>query len=247
MCAPCDLTRSGGFHPAGAIVLCQNHPGSKRHLEDTLTHELIHMYDHCKFNVDWHNLRHHACSEVSPWNRFFFLSSFLLLTDCALQKIRANSLSGDCRYMRELGRGHVSFTKQHQVVPPMLAISVLTPPFLSFDPCPPRPLHFWMGTQACVRRRAILSVRANPKCPDEATAARAVNEVWESCFTDTRPFDEVRQSGFVRVCVMDDVSSHADLLDRFTIIGLEEDPPIGEIGQRSGVFMYHTASPGGCI
>ena len=66
MCAPCDLTRSGGFHPAGAIVLCQNHPGSKRHAEDTLTHELIHMYDHCKFNVDWHNLRHHACSEVSP-------------------------------------------------------------------------------------------------------------------------------------------------------------------------------------
>jgi len=135
VCAPCDLSRSGGFHPAGAIVLCQNHPNSKRHMEDTLTHELVHMYDHCKFNVDWHNLRHHACSEI-----------------------RANSLSGDCRYMRELGRGHVSFTKQHQ---------------------------------ACVRRRAILSVRANPKCPDEATAARAVNEVWESCFNDTRPFDEI--------------------------------------------------------
>ncbi|KAF8551099.1 hypothetical protein OG21DRAFT_1598597 [Imleria badia] len=135
MCTPCDLTRSGGFHPAGAIVLCQNHPSSKRQMEDTLTHELVHMYDHCKFNVDWHNLRHHACSEI-----------------------RANSLSGDCRYMRELGRGHVSFTKQHQ---------------------------------ACVRRRAILSVRANPNCPDEATAARAVNEVWESCFNDTRPFDEI--------------------------------------------------------
>jgi inner membrane protease ATP23 len=34
-------------------------------MEDTLTHELVHMYDHCKFNVDWKNLRHHACSEVS--------------------------------------------------------------------------------------------------------------------------------------------------------------------------------------
>lgn len=64
ICTPCDLTRSGGFHPAGAIVLCQNHPVSKRQMEDTLTHELVHMYDHCKFNVDWHNLRHHACSEV---------------------------------------------------------------------------------------------------------------------------------------------------------------------------------------
>lgn len=45
--------------------------------------------------------------------------------------------------------------------------------------------------QACVRRRAVLSVRANPACPDDATAERAVNEVWESCFNDTRPFDEV--------------------------------------------------------
>ncbi|KAL4252444.1 Mitochondrial inner membrane protease ATP23 [Abortiporus biennis] len=45
--------------------------------------------------------------------------------------------------------------------------------------------------QACVRRRAVLSVRANPACPDEATAERVVNEVWESCFNDTRPFDEI--------------------------------------------------------
>ncbi|KAF9235377.1 peptidase M76 family-domain-containing protein [Melanogaster broomeanus] len=135
VCAPCDLTRSGGFNPAGAIVLCQGHFAEKKHMEDTLTHELIHMYDHCKFKVDWYNLRHHACSEI-----------------------RANSLSGDCRWLRELDRGHVSISKQHQ---------------------------------ACVRRRAILSVRANPKCPDEAAAERAVNEVWESCFNDTRPFDEV--------------------------------------------------------
>ncbi|EGN93536.1 hypothetical protein SERLA73DRAFT_115543 [Serpula lacrymans var. lacrymans S7.3] len=134
-CAPCDMTRSGGFHPAGAIILCQGHFMDKKHMEDTLTHELIHMYDHCKFNVDWYNLRHHACSEI-----------------------RANSLSGDCRFMRELGRGFVAFSKQHQ---------------------------------ACVRRRAVLSVRVNPSCPDEAAAERAVNEVWESCFNDTRPFDEI--------------------------------------------------------
>lgn len=134
-CAPCDLTRAGGFYPKGIIVLCQGHFGNKKHMEDTLTHELIHMYDHCKFDVDWNNLRHHACSEI-----------------------RANSLSGDCRYMREFARGFVSFSKQHQ---------------------------------ACVRRRAVLSVRANPKCLDESTAQRAVNEVWESCFNDTRPFDEI--------------------------------------------------------
>ena len=32
---------------------------------------------------------------------------------------------------------------------------------------------------------------ANPNCRDKESAERAVNEVWESCFNDTRPFDEV--------------------------------------------------------
>lgn len=45
--------------------------------------------------------------------------------------------------------------------------------------------------QACVRRRAVLSVAANPACPDVQAAENAVNEVWDSCFPDTRPFDEV--------------------------------------------------------
>ena len=54
---------------------------------------------------------------------------------------------------------------------------------------PPPPLFDLF--QACVRRRAVLSVAANPACPDVETAERAVNEVWDSCFPDTRPFDEV--------------------------------------------------------
>jgi inner membrane protease ATP23 len=44
--------------------------------------------------------------------------------------------------------------------------------------------------QECVRRRAIISVRAHPDCPDDETAERVVNEVFESCVKDTRPFDE---------------------------------------------------------
>jgi hypothetical protein len=47
------------------------------------------------------------------------------------------------------------------------------------------------SSQTCVRRRAVLSVMANPNCQDKESAERAVNEVWESCFNDTRPFDEV--------------------------------------------------------
>ncbi|KAH9983273.1 metalloprotease ATP23 [Russula compacta] len=135
-CLPCDLTRSGGFSPdAGAVVLCQGNFLNKKHVEHTLVHELLHMYDHAVFNVDWSNLRYHACSEI-----------------------RANSLSGDCSWGREIQRGKVSFSKQHQ---------------------------------ACVRRRAVMSVMANPNCQDRESAERAVNEVWESCFNDTRPFDEI--------------------------------------------------------
>ena len=33
-------------------------------MEDTLVHEMVHMYDHAKFKVDWDNIRHHACTEV---------------------------------------------------------------------------------------------------------------------------------------------------------------------------------------
>lgn len=37
----------------------------------------------------------------------------------------------------------------------------------------------------------MLSVAANPACSDVEAAEKAVNEVWDSCFPDTRPFDEV--------------------------------------------------------
>jgi inner membrane protease ATP23 len=45
--------------------------------------------------------------------------------------------------------------------------------------------------QDCVRMRAIMSVRARPRCKDDLQATKVVNEVWDSCFSDTRPFDEV--------------------------------------------------------
>ncbi|KAI9314211.1 peptidase M76 [Dichotomocladium elegans] len=110
MCAPCDATRSGGFSPEDGILLCQNRFNSKTHQEHTMVHEMVHLYDHHKFKVDWLNLRHHACSE------------------------------------------------QHQ---------------------------------ACVKRRAILSVRENPNCKSKEEAERAVASVFDSCFADTRPFDEI--------------------------------------------------------
>lgn len=51
--------------------------------------------------------------------------------------------------------------------------------------------NFTQQLQECVRRRAALSVAARPACKDDVQAVRVVNEVWDSCFNDTRPFDEI--------------------------------------------------------
>ncbi|KAI9030807.1 metalloprotease ATP23 [Phycomyces nitens] len=45
--------------------------------------------------------------------------------------------------------------------------------------------------QACVKRRAVLSLLSNPSCESREDAERAVASVFDSCFADTRPFDEI--------------------------------------------------------
>jgi len=45
--------------------------------------------------------------------------------------------------------------------------------------------------QDCVRRRAVISVKMRPNCKDDLEAVKTVNEVWDNCFVDTRPFDEI--------------------------------------------------------
>jgi inner membrane protease ATP23 len=108
-CVPCDAMKAGGFSPEDrAVVLCQGRFFSRSHMEDTLMHELVHMYDHAKFKVNWSDLRHHACSEVRD-----IVDITRPLLRCVFQ-IRANSLSGDCKFTRELRRGTFSFSKQHQ-------------------------------------------------------------------------------------------------------------------------------------
>ncbi|OMH84544.1 Mitochondrial inner membrane protease ATP23 [Zancudomyces culisetae] len=134
-CVECDEDRSGGFDPSVGVELCHNKSFEKVIMEDTIAHELIHAYDHCNFNVNWFNLEHHACSEI-----------------------RAASLSGDCRFSRELARGNFGFIKHHQ---------------------------------KCVKRRAIISIQSNPACKSKKEAKEAVNKVFDSCFNDTEPFDEI--------------------------------------------------------
>ncbi|KAJ1990667.1 Mitochondrial inner membrane protease atp23 [Coemansia thaxteri] len=52
-------------------------------------------------------------------------------------------------------------------------------------------LGFLKHHQVCVKRRAVLSVLANPSCKSQKHAEAAVNKVFKSCFNDTRPFDEI--------------------------------------------------------
>ncbi|PKS12681.1 hypothetical protein jhhlp_000889 [Lomentospora prolificans] len=127
----------GGFNPYSGIKICANEVRDRKHLEDTLAHEMVHAWDFLRWKMDGvGNLKHAACTEI-----------------------RASMLSGECRWAREFfTRGNWKLTQQFQ---------------------------------HCVRSRAILSVMNRPGCKDDVHATRIVNEVWESCFADTRPFDEV--------------------------------------------------------
>ncbi|CAH7668156.1 mitochondrial inner membrane peptidase Atp23 [Phakopsora pachyrhizi] len=148
-CGICSPVRSAGlfspFPPStgGQVKLCSDGLASKSHMEDVLSHELIHAWDHRRFKLDWGNLQHVACTEI-----------------------RANALSGDCRWLREIDRHNFKFAKQRQF---------------------------------CARRRAILSVADHVKPSSEGgdsldpmkVAEEVVDQVWASCWNDTRPFDEI--------------------------------------------------------
>jgi len=135
-CKRCTEQQKGGINPKVGILLCSNYMKGRSHLEDTLSHEMVHAWDYLRFKIDEKNLRHQACTEI-----------------------RASTLSGECRFTREFfGKSQWKITEQ---------------------------------LQECVRRRAALSLKARPECKDDVHAARIINEVWDSCFTDTRPFDEI--------------------------------------------------------
>ena len=61
--------QSGGFSPGHGILICANEISNRKHLEDTLAHEMVHAWDNLRWNVDWmgdKDLKHAACTEVSP-------------------------------------------------------------------------------------------------------------------------------------------------------------------------------------
>lgn len=100
-------------------------------------HELIHAIDHGRIEG---GLKEDDCRQI------------------ACSEIRAANLSGDCKWSRELLRGHWSnVSGQHRI---------------------------------CVRRRARMSLLANPNCR-ECNADAILEELFESCYRDTFPFIDI--------------------------------------------------------
>lgn len=57
----------GGFSPDHGIRICANNIRDRKHLEDSLAHEMVHAWDHLRWKVDFggrRDLKHAACTEV---------------------------------------------------------------------------------------------------------------------------------------------------------------------------------------
>ncbi|UYV65405.1 GTPBP1 [Cordylochernes scorpioides] len=69
-CEMCSEAVMGGYDPeTNQAVVCQNTAGRFGHYTTgVLSHELIHMYDHCRAKVDFNNLDHLACTEIRAAN-----------------------------------------------------------------------------------------------------------------------------------------------------------------------------------
>ncbi|XP_065877051.1 mitochondrial inner membrane protease ATP23-like isoform X1 [Euphorbia lathyris] len=86
----CDMKIGGGYVPGKGIIVCANHLRSQGLVDEVVMHELIHAYDECRAaNLNWSNCAHQACSEI-----------------------RANHLSGNCHFKRELLRGNLNLKGQ---------------------------------------------------------------------------------------------------------------------------------------
>eukprot|EP01094_Clydonella_sp_ATCC50884_P018886 TRINITY_DN3580_c0_g3_i1.p1 TRINITY_DN3580_c0_g3~~TRINITY_DN3580_c0_g3_i1.p1 ORF type:complete len:287 (+),score=68.23 TRINITY_DN3580_c0_g3_i1:140-1000(+) len=134
-CRHCpDNSSRAYFAPGHGVVVCENHlPEHDTFLQETIVHELVHAFDYCKYEIDPSNCDHIACTEI-----------------------RAATLSGECKFSRELfQRGIVGLDGGH--------------------------------FEACVKRRAELSLQQHPRCEGNRAGA-AVHRAWERCHKDYAPW-----------------------------------------------------------
>ncbi|XP_014370338.2 mitochondrial inner membrane protease ATP23 homolog [Papilio machaon] len=68
-CEVCDYSVSGGYDPElNQIVVCQNVSTRKGMVQGVLAHEMIHMFDYCRNDLNFKNMEHLACSEIRAAN-----------------------------------------------------------------------------------------------------------------------------------------------------------------------------------
>ncbi|XP_057670122.1 mitochondrial inner membrane protease ATP23 homolog [Diorhabda carinulata] len=68
-CEECAPTVSGGYDPImNQVIICQNTARKEGIVQAVLTHEMIHMFDYCKNDLDFKNLEHLACTEIRAAN-----------------------------------------------------------------------------------------------------------------------------------------------------------------------------------
>lgn len=78
-CEICDTSVTGGYdQELNQVVICQNTCKSEGKVQGVLTHEMIHMFDYCRNELDFKNMDHLACTEIRAANlaHCSFLSAF---------------------------------------------------------------------------------------------------------------------------------------------------------------------------
>jgi len=97
-CEVCDHSVTGGYDVQNnQIVICQNTCKSESLVNGVLTHEMIHMFDFCRHNLDFKNIEHLACTEIRAAN----------LTHCSF----ITSLSHGASYIGNVAKSHEECVK----------------------------------------------------------------------------------------------------------------------------------------
>ena len=173
----CDAEVGGGFRAPDGVIVCYNHLASQEEVTHALTHELIHAYDHCRWVL--------TSSDDA-----------LVALPTALTRTTRDVRPSVRPFVRSLARSFalrrgkdLDWTNcQHHACSEIRAAS------LSGDCNFKMELlrgHYSIARQhqACVKRRALLSVKMNPYCQGRGVAEDAVERAFETCFRDTSPFD----------------------------------------------------------
>ncbi|KAK2576476.1 hypothetical protein KPH14_005807 [Odynerus spinipes] len=68
-CESCDNSVTGGYDAElNQIVICHNTARSERKVQGVLAHEMVHMFDYCRNEMDFKNIEHIACTEIRAAN-----------------------------------------------------------------------------------------------------------------------------------------------------------------------------------